>query len=64
VDRILENWKQMILTLMTGMTMMVAAVIFQDLDYGDRDDYMILVVTGNFYSPPNRPLLKWSNQGM
>lgn len=54
----------MILTLMTGMTMMVAAVIFQDLDYGDRDDYMILVVTGNFYSPPNRPLLKWSNQGM
>jgi len=34
----------MILTLMTGMTMMVMAVIFQDLDYGDRDDYTILVV--------------------
>jgi hypothetical protein len=47
VDRILENWKQMmlmVLTLMTRMTIMVAAVNFEDLDYGDRDDYVILVV--------------------
>jgi hypothetical protein len=33
----------MILTMMTEM-MMVAAVIFQDLKYGDRDDYVILVL--------------------
>jgi hypothetical protein len=47
VDRVLENWNQMmlmVLTLMTGMTVTVAAVIFEDLDCGDHDDYVILVV--------------------
>jgi hypothetical protein len=50
VDRILENWKQkmlMILTMITEMMMMmvvVVAVIFQDLGYGARDDYVILVL--------------------
>jgi hypothetical protein len=61
VGRILENWKQKILMILAMMTemMMVVAVIFQDLDYGDRDDCDtgVRVVTGNFYSPPNRPLL-------
>jgi hypothetical protein len=32
-----------ILTLMTEM-MIVVTVIFQDLDYGDRDDYVILAL--------------------
>jgi hypothetical protein len=54
VVRILENWKQkmmMILTMITEMMMMmmmmvvvVVAVIFQNLDYGARDDYVILVL--------------------
>lgn len=34
----------MILTMMAEMTVMVVAVIVQDLDNGDRDDYEILVL--------------------
>lgn len=34
----------MILTMMAEMTVMVVAVIIQDLDYGDLDDYVILVL--------------------
>jgi hypothetical protein len=47
MDRVLENWRQMmpmILTMMAEMTVMVVAVIIQDLAYGDLDDYVILVL--------------------
>jgi len=47
MDPIFENWRQMmlmILTMMAEMTVMVVAVIVQDLDNGDRDDYEILVL--------------------